>query len=184
MRPPRGTLPLVVLLLIYLGFVFGRSRLFHPERPAIVVEKPRGVRVMFGEGFPQGGIHQFSDDIDLFSAIKLTGLPVGQNVLMSAVGDLPAIDGGSLALIENNNEIIGIECGWMPAAQRMALGIPLHPDRMSRSDWEALPGIGPRLAARIEEDRQKNGDFCSLNVLIRVSGIGAKSIAKWRGFFE
>jgi competence protein ComEA len=71
----------------------------------------------------------------------------------------------------------------MPAAQRMALGTPLHPERMSLDDWQALPGIGPRLARIIEEDRQKNGDFGDLDGLDRVAGIGHKLIERWRKFF-
>jgi competence protein ComEA len=72
----------------------------------------------------------------------------------------------------------------MPASQRMALGIPLHPDRMSGEDWEALAGIGPRMALAIEEDRQRNGDFGSLARLQRVKGVGPKRLAGWEQFFQ
>lgn len=71
----------------------------------------------------------------------------------------------------------------MPASQRIVLGIPLHPDSMVGDDWQALPGIGPKLAERIEADRQKNGEFASLEDLKRVSGIGKKRIEAWRIFF-
>jgi competence protein ComEA len=72
----------------------------------------------------------------------------------------------------------------MPAAQRMALRIPLHPDRMSAEDWEALAGIGPGLAKAIEMERQQNGDFGSLAGLQRVKGIGSKRLAAWENFFQ
>jgi competence protein ComEA len=54
---------------------------------------------------------------------------------------------------------------------------------MVGDDWQALPGIGPKLAERIEVDRQKNGEFASLEDLKRVSGIGKKRIEAWRIFF-
>ncbi len=43
---------------------------------------------------------------------------------------------------------------------------------------EALPGIGPKLAARIVEYRQKSGPFKNAEELINVRGIGEKSFAK------
>jgi competence protein ComEA len=71
----------------------------------------------------------------------------------------------------------------MPARQRLALGIPLHPDRMSRDDWQTLPGIGEKLAAQIEIDRQNYGDFGSFDALDRVKGIGPAKLKALRPFF-
>jgi competence protein ComEA len=42
----------------------------------------------------------------------------------------------------------------------------------------ALPGVGPSLAARIVEYRQKSGGFKTANELMNVKGIGEKSFAK------
>jgi len=41
-----------------------------------------------------------------------------------------------------------------------------------------LPGVGPKLAARIIEYRQKSGSFRSTKELMNVSGIGEKNFAK------
>jgi competence protein ComEA len=41
-----------------------------------------------------------------------------------------------------------------------------------------LPGVGPKLAARIVEYRQKSGSFRSTQELINVRGIGEKNFAK------
>jgi len=41
-----------------------------------------------------------------------------------------------------------------------------------------LPGVGPKLAARIVEYRQKSGTFRSTQELINVKGVGEKSFAK------
>jgi competence protein ComEA len=41
-----------------------------------------------------------------------------------------------------------------------------------------LPGVGPKLAARIVEYRQKSGAFRSAQELINVRGIGEKNFSK------
>jgi len=41
-----------------------------------------------------------------------------------------------------------------------------------------LPGVGPKLAARIVEYRQKSGSFRSPQELMNVKGIGEKNFAK------
>ncbi len=43
---------------------------------------------------------------------------------------------------------------------------------------DKLPGIGPKVAARIVEYRQKNGQFKKIEELMNVKGIGEKSFLK------
>jgi competence protein ComEA len=47
---------------------------------------------------------------------------------------------------------------------------------------EELPGIGPSLAARIVEHRQKNGAFKSVEDLMAVRGIGEKNFSKIQSY--
>jgi competence protein ComEA len=46
------------------------------------------------------------------------------------------------------------------------------------SEFEGLPGIGAKTAARIVEYRQKNGPFKKIEELMNVSGIGEKNFLK------
>lgn len=46
----------------------------------------------------------------------------------------------------------------------------------SAAELEALPGIGPVLAQRIVDDRAANGPFASKEDLLRVEGIGEKTL--------
>jgi competence protein ComEA len=148
------------------------------------VEKRRGIAVLLGEGFPVPGVHQFSDGATVQGVIKMTGLVVGSVLLGNPSLTRALTDGEALNVVVIDGEVIEITALWMPAAQRMALGIPLHPDRMSAEDWEALAGIGPKLALAIEKERQQNGDFGGLTGLQRVKGIGSKRLAAWKKFFQ
>lgn len=49
---------------------------------------------------------------------------------------------------------------------------PVDVDLATPEELDRLPGIGPALAARIVEDRERNGPFGSLAGLDRVKGIG------------
>lgn len=51
-------------------------------------------------------------------------------------------------------------------------------NRAPRSELILLPGIGPRLAERIVQDREVNGPFGSLDELQRVRGIGPRTVER------
>lgn len=52
------------------------------------------------------------------------------------------------------------------------------------SQLEDLPGVGPALAARIVEHRQKNGAFKSVEDLMAIKGIGEKNFSKIQGYLS
>ena len=57
---------------------------------------------------------------------------------------------------------------------------PLDLNRATEQDFDALPGIGPRLAERIMAYRQSVGAFHSLDGLRAVKGIGKKKFERIR----
>ena len=56
----------------------------------------------------------------------------------------------------------------------------LQINRASIRDLEALPCIGPTMARRIAEERDRGGPFLRPEDLLRVKGIGTKTLAKLR----
>ena len=73
------------------------------------------------------------------------------------------------------------------AGRRSTQPEPLRPgtldiDRAPAAEWVRLPGIGPSLAARIVADRDAHGPFAAPEGLLRVRGIGQKTLEKIRPF--
>ncbi|MCL6477586.1 MAG: helix-hairpin-helix domain-containing protein [Peptococcaceae bacterium] len=55
---------------------------------------------------------------------------------------------------------------------------PVNLNTATLQQLEALPGIGPRTAARIVEYREKHGPFKKVEELMNVQGIGEKSFLR------
>lgn len=53
-------------------------------------------------------------------------------------------------------------------------------NRATAKEFEALDGIGPVLAARIIAYRKANGSFASIEDLLKVPGIGASTLSKFK----
>lgn len=180
---PAGRDLLLLTLLVSLLVHSGRSIFGDEGRPAFfLAPAPQNLLLLEGD-FARGGLHQYSDGEGYSSVIIMAAAP-GTMVHLEQGADWSRPQPGQVLSgrrVDEKN--IAVSVGWMPARQRIALGIPLHPDRMSRADWEALPGIGPKLALAVELDRQENGDFGTLEALDRVRGIGPKRIEAWRKFF-
>jgi competence protein ComEA len=65
-----------------------------------------------------------------------------------------------------------------PEGKSSAAPAPLNLNVATAADLEKLPGIGPALAARIVDYRQKNGGFKKIEELMNVQGIGEQSFLK------
>jgi competence protein ComEA len=57
-------------------------------------------------------------------------------------------------------------------------GARLDLNRAGSGELELLPGIGPALARRIVEDRRAHGPFGRVEALLRVRGIGPRTLAR------
>ena len=49
---------------------------------------------------------------------------------------------------------------------------------VTRRELEAIPGIGPSLASRIVYERTKRGGFRNMKDLLKIQGVGRKTLAR------
>jgi len=151
--------------------------------PVFIVKPEEKINVELGRGFPQPGVYQFLDGTPWIDVISLTEIDLSSEQLESNLFSGFVECGRKVDLILQGAVIESFSLSWMKASKRMALGIPLDPDRMTEEDWQALPGIGEKLASKIEQYRQDNGDFGSFLSLQQVNGIGQKRLESWRRYF-
>ena len=71
---------------------------------------------------------------------------------------------------------------WQPAASPGRVAVSLN--LATVEELEGLPGIGPVLARRIVEDRARNGQYTRPEDLLRVKGIGPKTLDKLRPYLR
>jgi len=68
--------------------------------------------------------------------------------------------------------------------ERLLLGRPLDPNRAGAEALAFVPGIGPRLAGAVVDDREARGPFTGVEDLVRVKGIGPKRLERARPWLE
>ena len=71
-----------------------------------------------------------------------------------------------------------VSAGAVLAAAKPAPTAKVNLNTATVEQLTTLPGVGPKLAARIVEQRQKEGGFKSTQELMNVRGIGEKNFQK------
>jgi len=176
--------PVVLAASVFLAMLLMQRAPLMEELSLIFPSEPNYVHFELSGPGSSSGVYQLNDGLSVLDVIELTIFSSGHLSPSAESYVKPAINGARYGIAKKDQKIEIVQRGWMSAGKRIALGIALHPDRMSSSDWVALPGIGKKLAEKIHTDRQKNGEFGSLDALKRVKGVGPGRIATWRTFFD
>jgi len=89
-------------------------------------------------------------------------------IVVAAVALMAAAASGTAPLAQESG----------PAVAQARAASPLNINTATAEQFEALPGVGAKTAARIVEYRQKNGAFKKAEELMNVQGIGEKLFLK------
>ena len=66
----------------------------------------------------------------------------------------------------------------------LLVGTPIDPNEASAETLAIIPGVGPKLAARIVEDRECRGRFDAVEAIARVKGVGPRLVARMRPYLR
>jgi competence protein ComEA len=114
-----------------------------------------------------GGLTPMADKVGINLAAKLSD---GVHAHIPRVGEKPASDGN---LAPAGKEPLSPKGDLSPASSA-----PIDINHAAAEELEALPGIGPKLARQIVEDRTANGPFRTREDLMRVKGIGQAKLER------
>ena len=89
-------------------------------------------------------------------------------IVVAAVALMAAAASGTAPLAQESG----------PAVAQARAASPLNINTATAEQFEALPGVGAKTAARIVEYRQKNGAFKKVEDLMNVRGIGEKNFLR------
>jgi len=86
----------------------------------------------------------------------------------------------ALAAMALSTVAVGAQ-GKAPVAKAVASATaPVNLNTATAEQLATIPGVGPKMAERIIDYRQKNGSFKKLEDLMNVSGIGEKNFLKMK----
>ena len=92
--------------------------------------------------------------------------------------EIPA--GGGLDLATHIEATRAAVAAVERAARPLAPGERVDPNATDATELDRLPRVGPKLAARIVDDRERNGPFRSPEDLLRVPGVGPRMLEEVR----
>ena len=87
------------------------------------------------------------------------------------------VSGDTITVADDGGRCV-LTAGRLTGRELIALGMQIDLNAATAADLEALPGIGPALAARIVEHRNEKGPFNSPEALMDVKGIGPAIYAR------
>lgn len=140
---------------------------WHAHRPA---QAPAVAVVELRGDLPQPGFYALPEPVHLSDALAVAGAaPLAEDRLL-AQGDRVQL-GPDGVVVDRTDAAL-------------ALGLRLDLNGAPGSALETIPGLGPRKAAQIVEDRARRGPFASVDELDRVKGIGPATVAALRPYLE
>lgn len=149
--------------------------------PEVTAESTPTVRVHVVGAVRTPGVFSMHEGRIVADAIGLAGGPA-DDAALDAINLAETVWDGQQIRVPSSAEL---EEGGTAATLAAGLGAssssgPVNVNTADSTLLQTLPGIGAATAAKIIDDRDRNGRFASLDDLMRVSGIGEKKVEALR----
>ena len=160
-----AAVPLLLLILLGLHSLKPSSSL--PSSPALPCSRPIYIQVAGDVGYP--GVYAFCRE----PRAEEARAQAGKGACESGPGlDTFALPSGTKIVVTREGRTCKVKRGEINGHFKLSLGIPLSLNRESQEGFSALPGIGPKLAAAIVRERERRGEFRTIDEIQGVPGIG------------
>ncbi|MEK7842063.1 MAG: helix-hairpin-helix domain-containing protein [Deltaproteobacteria bacterium] len=165
---------------VFLVVIYFTRGFYIPDNPAPATSTPLIKKTVFEIEDSSGlnKVYTSPKDISLKDAMAMAGEPPFPHFIKGKRGLKYAdtiIKTGSKITINKDGSA---QVGQMSGEKHIVFSIPLDINMATVQDFEALPGIGPKLAQEIVETRERLGGFKTIDDLKKVKGIGDKKFSK------
>lgn len=183
-RSRRIVLFLSATILVIALFTRGHRPSYDDGKVAFLHSGSTEITVRVKGPGPSSCVYSLENGAMVKDVIFLTACPSAPYMTEKGLLERVLQNGDIVELSVDDQQHLFVITRRMKATEEMLLGIPLDPDEMDLDDWESLPGIGPVLAQRIIDYRQKNGAFGPIEAVMRVPGVGEKKFLQMKRYFN
>jgi competence protein ComEA len=153
-----------------------------PNLPGNTPLPGRSITIELNGEVNRPGLISYSQPIRVQQVIQdAGGFPINQ--ILSSKKGARILDRDTALTVTSKDHGILILQESLSAKALWVLGNPIPLNRATKEDLDRIPGIGPSLAQRIVEYRERRGGFSSVDELMVVNGIKEKSFKKIKGYF-
>lgn len=169
----------LLLTAVFLVTIYFTRGFYLPDNPAPTAYAPYVEKTIFEIEDSSGSskVYTSAKDISPKDAMLIAGIHSFNKWKNGSRHTDTAIKTGSKITINKDGSA---QIGRMSGERHIVFSIPLDINMAAAQDFEALPGIGPKLAQNIVETRERLGGFKTIDDLKKVKGIGDKKLGKIR----
>lgn len=169
----------LLLTAVFLVTIYFTRGFYIPDNPAPAAPTPPVEKTVFEIEDSSGSskVYTSPKDISPKDAMTMTGAHQFNKWKSGLRYTDTTIKTGSKITINKDGSA---QIGRMSGERHIVFSIPLDINMATAQDFEALPGIGPKLAQNIVETRERLGGFKTIDDLKKVKGIGDKKTGRIR----